>query len=146
MFHIFLLLVRMITYMLSGIHNRRSGLTYCNVTDSCCFYEITPSTQPTCITLCVVSLDEINISGCLHFSMQNIEMSCNLDRASRQRTSTSANNVLCLSAFAWRHSRTCIATTLCSRVSLSGCSNTSVTNEILHFIRITEGVGLKIIK
>ena len=31
----------------------------------------------------VVALDETNISSCLHFSMQNIEMSCDLDRASR---------------------------------------------------------------
>ena len=31
----------------------------------------------------VVVLDETKISGCLHFSMQNIEMSCYLDRASR---------------------------------------------------------------
>ena len=31
-----------------------------------------------------VALDETNISSCLHFSMQNIEMSCDLDRASRQ--------------------------------------------------------------
>ena len=40
----------MITRMLAGIRNRRSGLTYCNVTETCCFYEITSSTQPTCIT------------------------------------------------------------------------------------------------
>ena len=33
--------------------------------------------------LSVVDLDETNISGCLHFSMQNIEMSCDLDRAYR---------------------------------------------------------------
>ena len=32
--------------------------------------------------LSVVTLDETNISGCLHFSMQNIEMSCDLDRTS----------------------------------------------------------------
>ena len=31
----------------------------------------------------VVALDETNISGCLHFSMQNIKLSCDLDRASR---------------------------------------------------------------
>ena len=35
----------------------------------------------------VVFLDETNITGCLHFLMQNIEMSCDLDRAS------TANNV-----------------------------------------------------
>ena len=34
--------------------------------------------------LCVVSLDQTNISDCLHFSMQNIDMSCDLDRASRR--------------------------------------------------------------
>ena len=34
--------------------------------------------------LSVVALDETNISGCLHFSMQNIEMPCDLDRASRR--------------------------------------------------------------
>ena len=34
--------------------------------------------------LSVVALDEANISGCLHFSMQNIEMSCDLDLVSRQ--------------------------------------------------------------
>ena len=45
-------------------------------------------------------LDETNITGCLHFLMQNIEMSCDLDRASTRITSTSANNALCLSTFA----------------------------------------------
>ena len=35
--------------------------------------------------------------------------------------------------------------TLCSRVSLPGCSNTSVTNEIFHFIWITRGDWWKII-
>ena len=34
--------------------------------------------------LSVVALDETNIYGCLHFSMQNIEMSCDLDRASKR--------------------------------------------------------------
>ena len=34
--------------------------------------------------LCVVSLDQTNISDCLQFSMQNIDMSCDLDRASRR--------------------------------------------------------------
>ena len=34
--------------------------------------------------LSVVALDETNIPGCLHFSMQNIEMSCDLDCAFRQ--------------------------------------------------------------
>ena len=34
--------------------------------------------------LSVVALDETNFSGYLHFSMQNIEMSCDLDRTSRQ--------------------------------------------------------------
>ena len=29
-----------------------------------------------------VALDETNIPGCLHFSVQNIEMSCDLDRSS----------------------------------------------------------------
>ena len=32
--------------------------------------------------LSVVALDETNISSCLHFSMQYIEMSCDLDHAS----------------------------------------------------------------
>ena len=32
--------------------------------------------------LSVVALDKTKISGCLHFSMQNIEMSCDLDHAS----------------------------------------------------------------
>ena len=36
--------------------------------------------------LSVVALDETNISGCLHFLMQNIEMSCDLDRASKPIT------------------------------------------------------------
>ena len=53
-------------------------------------------------------------------------------------TSTPANNVLCLSTFAWSHTR--MAKKLCSGVLLSGCSNTSVTNEIFHFIKITDGV------
>ena len=34
----------MITYILAGIRNRHSGLTYCNVTDTFCFYEIISST------------------------------------------------------------------------------------------------------
>ena len=34
--------------------------------------------------LSVVAIDETNISGCLHFLMQNIEMSRDLDRASRR--------------------------------------------------------------
>ena len=38
----------MIMCMLAGICNRHSGLTYCNVTDTCCFYEITSSTHLTC--------------------------------------------------------------------------------------------------
>ena len=50
-FHSFQLGVRVITRMLVCIRNRRSDLTYCNVTDTCCFYEITSSTQPTYITL-----------------------------------------------------------------------------------------------
>ena len=33
--HIFLLGVRILSRMLAGIRNRRSGLTYCNVTDIC---------------------------------------------------------------------------------------------------------------
>ena len=45
--------IRMITLMLAGIRNRRSGLNYCNVMDTWCFYEITSSTQPTCITIYV---------------------------------------------------------------------------------------------
>ena len=31
--------------------------------------------------LSVVALDETNISSCLHLSMQNVEMSCDLDHA-----------------------------------------------------------------
>ena len=43
----------MITRMLTGIRNRRSDLTYCNVTYTYCFYELTSSTQPICITFYV---------------------------------------------------------------------------------------------
>ena len=43
----------MIKRMLAGIHNQHSGLTHCNATDICCFYEITASTKPTCITFYV---------------------------------------------------------------------------------------------
>ena len=114
----------------------------------------------------LVALHESNMSSCLHFSMQKIEISCDLDRACRrsnvnvtdlrllcppvarsgfnQIASTSANNLLCLSTFALRNSR--IATTLCTRVSFPGCSTPSVTNTIFYFIRITDGVGWKIIK
>ena len=46
----------MITCILAGIHNRRSGLTYCKVTDTYCFYEITLSSQPTCITFYVLQV------------------------------------------------------------------------------------------
>ena len=35
-------------HILDDIRYRRSVLTYCNVKDACCFYEITSSTQPTC--------------------------------------------------------------------------------------------------
>ena len=44
--------------------------------------------------LSVVALDETNISGCLHFLMQNIDMS------QGGVTSTSDNNDLRLSTFA----------------------------------------------
>ena len=40
----------MIASMLADILNRRSGLIYSNVMDICCYYEITSSAQPTCIT------------------------------------------------------------------------------------------------
>ena len=40
----------MITRMLADIGNQRSGLTYCNVTDTCCIYETTTSAQLTCNT------------------------------------------------------------------------------------------------
>ena len=48
--------------------------------------------------LSVVALDETNISGCLHFSMQNIEISCDLDGTS-WRINVNVS-VLCLSTFA----------------------------------------------
>ena len=48
----------------------------------------------------VVALDETIISSRLHFSMQNIEMSCDLDPASGQSNVSSANNFLCLLRFA----------------------------------------------
>ena len=35
------------------------------------------------LSVVTLVIDEINISDCLHFSMQNIEMTCDLDRASR---------------------------------------------------------------
>ena len=38
--------------MLADIRNRRGGLTYCNVSDTCCLYEIS-STRPICITVYV---------------------------------------------------------------------------------------------
>ena len=40
----------MITRLLDGIRNRRSGLTYCNATDTWCFHEITSSSQSSCFT------------------------------------------------------------------------------------------------
>ena len=43
----------MITHMLADIGNRRCGLTYGNVRDTCCFYEITSYLQPTRITFYV---------------------------------------------------------------------------------------------
>ena len=43
----------MITHMLVIIRNQRSGLTYCNETDTCWFYEIISSTKPTCISFSV---------------------------------------------------------------------------------------------
>ena len=43
----------MITRMLAGKRNRICGPTYCIVTDTCCFNEITTPTQPTCITFYV---------------------------------------------------------------------------------------------
>ena len=36
-----------------GIRIRRSGLTCCNATDTCCFYRITSSAQPISITFYV---------------------------------------------------------------------------------------------
>ena len=52
-------------------------------------------------------------------------------------TSTSANNLVlfievCVMSFTY-------VSTLCTRVSLPGCSNIYVTNKILYFIRITSG-------
>ena len=43
----------MIMGMLASIRNQSSGLTCCNVKDTCCFYEITLSTQLTCMTFYV---------------------------------------------------------------------------------------------
>ena len=43
----------MMTPMLASILYRRSDLTYCNKTDTFCFYEIKSSTQPTCIVFYV---------------------------------------------------------------------------------------------
>ena len=40
--------------------------------------------QPHIYIVSVFALDETNISGCLHFSMQNIEMSCDLYCTSRR--------------------------------------------------------------
>ena len=48
-FNSFLLGIRIIMCMLAGSRNRRSGLTYCNVADACCVYELTSSTQLICI-------------------------------------------------------------------------------------------------
>ena len=45
--------------------------------------ELTDLSKANIYILSVVALDETNISGCFHFSMQNIEMSCDLDHASR---------------------------------------------------------------
>ena len=45
----------------------------------------------------------------------------------------SANNVLCLSKFAYRQD--------VMFTSYALCANTSVTNAIFHFIRITDGAG-----
>ena len=55
--------------------------------------------------LSVVALDETNISGSLHFSMQNIEIPCDQTTPLGGVTSTSANDVLCSSTFTQRHSR-----------------------------------------
>ena len=41
-----------------------------------------PNTNPNIYILGVAALHESIISSCLHFSMQNIEMSCDLDYAS----------------------------------------------------------------
>ena len=53
MFHSFLLGVRIVTRILhvAGKLNRCSGFTSCNVTDACCFHEITSLTLQTCILL-----------------------------------------------------------------------------------------------
>ena len=50
------------------------------------------------IFISVVALDDTNISSCLHFSMQRIEMSCETAPLGGV-TSTSADNFLYLSMF-----------------------------------------------
>ena len=58
--------------------------------------------------LSVVALDETNIFGCLHFSMQNVEMLCDLDRASRQSNVNVSQYCplfidFCVTSFMYRH-------------------------------------------
>ena len=78
--------------------------------------------------LSVVALDETNISA----QCKTLECHVIYTTPLCGVTSTTTNDVLCLSTFAY-----CF--------SLPGFSNTSVANEIFHFIRITDGVGRKIV-
>ena len=87
-------------------------------------------------------LDETNISGCLHFSMQYIEMSCDLDPASRRSNINVSQQrslfiEICVTSFTYRH-------TIHEFHALA--VKNLVTNEIFQFIWITDGVGWKIIK
>ena len=62
----------------------------------------TPNPSPYIYILSVVALDETNISSCLYFSMQNIAILYDIYRAlgGVHVTTSTTNNVLCLSKFA----------------------------------------------
>ena len=93
--------------------------------------------------LTVVVLVETNNSGCLHFSMQKLKYHVLWTQPLGGVMSTPANKSLSF----YRQLRDDIHVSprrYVHEFSLPGCSNTSITNEIFHFIRITDGVWWKI--
>ena len=94
-----LLIFEMMEILMTLGHQDWDQMFHCKFGQSCFFPTLN------IYILSVVALDETNIFGCLHFSMQNIEMSCDLDHTPRWSSVIAANTILCLSTFAWHHSR-----------------------------------------
>ena len=83
-------------------------------------------------TYIVAALDETNIFGCLHFSLHNIELcdigcACGWSNFNNSQCHSLFIDV-CVKSFTHRHS------VLFKSFTLTGCSNTFVTNRIIHYM------------